>query len=88
MKSAEIEAQGKSGPDGAVSLYCLATLVVEEAQRHGRAGFARQMESAMAGLLEEMPRAEQSQALRLAYEMAMAGENPTTPKLRLVYSRD
>jgi hypothetical protein len=68
-------------------VYCLATLVAEEAQRHGWSGFAKSIETALASLLEQMPRDQQSQALRLAYEMAMAGESPAVPKLRLVYSR-
>jgi hypothetical protein len=75
-------------PEGAVSVYCLGTLVAEEAQRTGCAGFAKSLEKMLSGFLEGLPRDIQSQALRLSYEMAAGGENPSVPKLRLVYSRD
>ena len=73
---------------GAVSVYCLATLVAEEAQRNGCEDFAKSLETVLSGFLAGLPREQQAQALRLSYEMAVGGENPTQPKLRLVYSRD
>jgi hypothetical protein len=74
--------------EGAVSIYCLASLVAEEAQRGGHKGLAKSIESALSTFLSAMPRDVQSQALRLSYEMALGGESPSPPRLRLVYSRD
>lgn len=74
--------------DGAVRVYCLAALMVEEALRHGCHDFAAAMEKSLTDLLSSLPRDQQAQALRLSYEMAVAGESPAPPRLRLVYSRD
>ena len=65
----------------------MAALVIEEASRNGCDAFAKSMEQALEGLLTGLPREQQGQALRLSYEMTMAGEEPAAPKLRLVYSR-
>lgn len=85
---AESESVKNQATSGAVSIYCLAALVVEEAHAKGWAAFAGAVEHALTKLLEQMPRDQQSQALRLAYEMALAGQSPAAPRLRLVYSRD
>jgi hypothetical protein len=81
------ETQNRPQLKGAVSVYCLGTLVAEEAQRSGHPGFAKSIEAALSTFLTTMPRDLQSQALRLAYEMALGGESPVPPRLRLVYSR-
>jgi hypothetical protein len=88
VNGAKTERSDESMPEGAVSVYCLGTLVAEEAQRTGCNGFAQALEKVLSGFLETLPRDVQSQALRLSYEMALGGENPAVPKLRLVYSRD
>ena len=66
----------------------MATLVAEEAGRSGCNAFAKSIEKAMEGLLRKLPRGQQSQALRLSYEMALGGDASARPHLRLVYSRD
>jgi hypothetical protein len=50
--------------------------------------FARSLETSLEGLLETLPREQQSEALRLSYEMAIAGDAAQRPRLRLVHSRD
>jgi hypothetical protein len=77
----------KSGTGEAVQLYCLGTLVAEEASRSGFRDFARSLEAALGALLSGLPREEQGQALRLSYEMALGGDEPAPPRLRLVHSR-
>jgi len=76
------------GTADAVRLYCLGTLVADEASRSGFGDFARALESALQGLLSGLSRGEQGDALRLSYELALGGEDPAPPRLRLVYSRD
>ena len=76
------------GTSEAVHLYCLGALVADEASRNGFRDFARSLETALDGLLSGLPREEQATALRLSYEMALGGEEPAPPRLRLVYSRD
>lgn len=88
MKRVEVETLPKLPAEGAVGVYCLGALVAEEAQRTGHADFARSIETALSSFLEKLPRDIQCQALRLSYEMALGGECPPAPKLRLVYSRD
>ena len=93
MIDAKTGLKGKSGSPvpktspGSVTVYCLAALVIEEARRHGCPGFAAAMEKTLAALLAGLPRQDQQEALRLSYEMALAGEEPAPPRLRLVYSR-
>lgn len=72
----------------AVQIYCMGALVADEAARGGLRDFARALETALDGLLSGLPRDEQATALRLSYEMALGGEEPVPPRLRLVYSRD
>jgi hypothetical protein len=76
------------GSDDAVHVYCLGTLVADEASRSGLRDFARSLEAALENLLSGLPRDEQATALRLSYEMALGGAEPAPPRLRLVYSRD
>jgi hypothetical protein len=71
-----------------VTLYCLGAILAEQAFRNSCAEFGKMLEPALDALLKSMPRDLQGQALRLSYEMAMAGDPPVKPKLRLVYSRD
>lgn len=78
----------KAGQATAVSLYCLGSMVANEASRDGHSGFAKSIEAALQGFLTELPRDQQSQALQLSYELALEGESPVPPRLRLVYSRD
>ena len=72
----------------AVHLYCLGTLVADQASRSGFGEFARSLETALDGFLSGLTRDEQATALRLSYEMALGGEEPAPSRLRLVYSRD
>jgi hypothetical protein len=83
----------ETGIGEAVHLYCLGTLVADEASRNGFDAFARSLETALDGLLSGLPRDEQAAALRLSYEMALGDmavgdKEPAPPRLRLVYSRD
>jgi hypothetical protein len=72
-----------------VTMYCLGSILAEQAHRSNRGDFGKLMESALAGLLEAMPRTSQSRALRLSYELSVAEEPLPVqrPKPRLVYSR-
>jgi hypothetical protein len=72
-----------------VTMYCLGSILAEQAHRSNRGAFGKLMENALAGLLEAMPRESQGQALRLSYELAVVDEPQPAPKpkLRLVYSR-
>jgi hypothetical protein len=74
-------------PD-AISIYCMATLVADEASRNGYSDLAKSIENALSGFLGGLPRDAQKRALRLSYEMALGSEDPAPPRLRLVYSRD
>ena len=81
-----------SGPEAGerkqgVQLYCLGALVAEEAARSGFGDFARSLEAALCGLLSGLPREAQGEALRLSYEMALSGDEPAPPRLRLVHSK-
>lgn len=88
MPRSETEALSQQPPKGAVGVYCLGTLVAEEAQKSGHDGFAKSIESALNSFLGTMPRDLQSQALKLAFEISVGRESPAAPRLRLVYSRD
>lgn len=88
MSSSEFDVLSRSDKQSAVSLYCMATLVADEASRNGFFELAKSMEGALCGFLSGLTRAEQKQALTLSYEMALGGEEPAPPRLRLVYSRD
>jgi hypothetical protein len=87
LTKAELEQLAGTGSN-AVSTYCMGSLVANQAARDGFADFAKTMESALAGLLAGLPREQQKNALRLAYEMSLDGETPAPPRLRLIYSRD
>jgi hypothetical protein len=86
--SAAQDAGQTSADTDAVEVYCMTTLVAEEARRNGCDGFAKQLEQAMSDFLGTLTRGEQTQALLLSYELVMAASAPTAPQLRLVYSRD
>ena len=88
MSISEFETHFRAEKPGAVSLYCMAALVADEASRNGFANFAKSIESALSGFLSGLPRDDQRQALRLSYELALGGKEPAPPRLRLVYSRD
>lgn len=88
MSSAESGNIALLGNSDAVSLYCMAGLLVDRASFDGFADFARGLEDAMGGLLKGMNRDQQASALRLTYEIALGGAEPAPPRLRLVYSRD
>lgn len=80
-----------SGPEAGerqqgVQLYCLGAFVAEEAARSGFRDFAKALEAALCGLLSGLPREAQGQALNLSYEIALDGEEPAPPRLRLVHS--
>jgi hypothetical protein len=88
VTSAEQELLARANASGAVSVYCMAALVAEEATRNGCRSFAKSIENALEVFLTGLPRDQQRQALRLSFEMAIAGTEPAPPRLRLVYSRD
>jgi len=88
LRRVETERPVEEKATGEVSIYCLASFIVEEAQANGCRGFAKSLETALAELLADMPREQQAQALRLSYEIALRGEGAAPVKLRLVYSRD
>lgn len=88
MSTTEFGKVTNSGHASAVSLYCMASMVANEASRDGHAGLAKSLELALEGFLTELPRDQQFQALQLSYELALEGESPVPPRLRLVYSRD
>lgn len=88
MSSFEYDTLSRPDNPGAVSMYCMATLVADEASRGGFMDLAKSIESALCSFLSSLTRDEQSQALRLSYEMALGGDEPAPPRLRLAYSRD
>lgn len=88
MSSSEFDTLSRTDAASPVSLYCMATLVADEASRNGFRDLAKSMENALGSFLSGLPREQQKQALRLSYEMALGGEEPAPPRLRLVYSRD
>jgi hypothetical protein len=88
VSGAEIDMPSQTGKTGAASLYCMATLVADEASRNGYPALAKSIETALDVFLAVLPRGEQRQALRMSYEMALDGDEPAPPRLRLVYSRD
>ena len=88
MSISEFETHFRTEKPGAVNLYCMASLVADEASRSGFADFAKSIEGALGGFLSGLPRDDQRQALRLSYELALGGEEPAPPRLKLVYSRD
>jgi hypothetical protein len=88
LRKVESEIIGEAPATGTVSVYCLASFIVEEALANGCRGFAKSLETALAELLAAMPRDNQEQALRLSYEMALRGAGASHSKPRLVYSRD
>lgn len=66
----------------------MASLVADEASRSGFREFALALEAALERFLSGMPREDQSNALRLAYEAALKGNDAAPPRLRLIYSQD
>ena len=88
MTQLELDKLARGGASGALGIYCMSALLADEASRHGFRDFANSMETAMSTLLSGLPRDQQKQALRFAYEMTLGGEKPAPPRLRLVYSRD
>jgi transposase InsO family protein len=71
-----------------IDLYCMTTLLADEASRFGRKAFSRAIEEAGAMLLAGLPRVSQIQALHRSYEASLGGEPPAPAPVRLVYSRD
>ena len=88
MSGPKRDERPETGTEDAVHIYCLGTLVADEASRHGVGDFARSLETALTGFLSGLTRDDQSRALRLSYEMALGGEDAAPPRLRLVHSRD
>ena len=88
MNSSEFDTLSRTSGSSPVSLYCMGSLVADEASRNGFPDLARSIETALGGFLSGLTRDEHRQALRLSYEMALGGEEPAPPRLRLVYSRD
>ncbi len=88
MRSSESDVLSRTDAASPVSLYCMGTLVADEASRKGFRDLAQSIESALGNFLSGLTRDQQKQALRLSYEMALGGEEPAAPRLRLVYSRD
>lgn len=88
MSGRKIESQARVEKMSGVSLYCMASLVADEASRHGFAEFAKSVEASLTSLLSEFTPDQQRHALKLSYEMALGGCEEARPRLRLVYSRD
>lgn len=88
MSGSEPDKREHAADGGAVTLYCMGAMMADEASRSGFRTFARAIETALTGLLSDLTREEQAQALRLSYEMALGGDEAAPPRLRLVYSRD
>ena len=88
MSSLKSDALSRTDAAGPVSLYCMGTLVADEASRNGFRDLAKSIEDALGSFLSGLPRDQQKQALRLSYEMALGGEEPAPPRLRLVFTRD
>jgi hypothetical protein len=88
----EQELLARTQSSGAISVYCLAALVAEEAQRTGCDQFARSLEKLLEEFLTSLPRDQRMQALKLSYDLAVAGcsssAEPAPRRLKLVYSRD
>ena len=88
MTGSDPDQRQRAAEGEAVQLYCMATMVADEASRNGFREFARGLETLLNSFLSGLPREDQGTALRLSYEMALDGEDPAPPRLRLVYSRD
>ena len=88
MRIPDREAPQSATESEPVNLYCLAAALADEASRTGFRDFARALETAINGFLSGLPRDQQADALRLSYEMALGGEDPAPPRLRLAWSRD
>jgi hypothetical protein len=88
VSSVEIEKLARNGQGSPIGLYCMGSLVANQAARDGHVGLAKSIEGALEGFLASMTRDQQFQALRLSYEIALEGDEPVPPRLRLVYSRD
>ena len=88
MNNADIENLARAETSKAVTLFCMASMVANEASREGFVGLAKSIEGALQGFLSDLGRDQQAQALQLAYELALQGEEPAPPRLRLIYSRD
>lgn len=88
MRIPDREARQGATESEPVNLYCMAAALADEASRTGHRDFARALESAIGGFLSGLPREQQADALRLSYEMALGGEDPAPPRLRLAYSRE
>ncbi len=88
MKISEFDTLSRPDKPGAVSVYCMATLVADEASRSGLKEFSKSLETLLFGFLSGLTHDEQRQALRLSYEMSLGGVEPAPPRLRLAYSRD
>jgi hypothetical protein len=89
MSGADCEAETRRHRAGAVDLYCLTSLLAEDARRTGLAAFAAEVERALHTLLAGMPEGQQRNALTLACAMAQTHSQPPAepPQLRLVISR-
>ncbi len=85
-----LEFDTRSSPDmsSAVNIYCMTTLVADEASRGGYKELAKSLETVLYGFLTGLTHDEQRQALRMSYELALHGDEPAPPRLRLAYSRD
>ena len=88
MRKQDPEAVLREDAPKAVSLYCMASMVANEAAREGQAELAKSLEAVLQGYLAGLSRDQQSQALQLSYELELRGDEPAPPRLRLVYSRD
>lgn len=88
MNKLEFGQHSHGGSSSTASIYCMGTLVADEASRSGHADLAKSIEDALSTFLSGLPRDEQRLALRLSYEIALGEEEPAPPRLRLVYSRN
>lgn len=88
MSGVDHERAIRTGKTGVAEVYCLATMVAEEAKQSGCDAFAKSLEGALETFLASLSADLRRQALKLSYELAMGQDDPAPPRLRLAYSRD
>lgn len=88
MGRVELDNLANHGGSSSISIYCMTSLVADQASRDGYPDLAKSIHKALEDFLTGLTREQQMDALRLSYELALRGQDPSPPALRLVYSRD
>jgi hypothetical protein len=87
MKDAHRDPEEHQSEAGVVHVYCLTSLIAEEARRFGLKTVVAEVERVMDRLLASMTDSQQRTALLLSCELAQAPQpNAESPRLRLVVS--